>query len=154
MPGLKNPKHDKFARLVAAGNPQTQAYVMAGYTLDKKGKPGKGGSSANASALARRPDVALRIRELQDRQAQRLGYTVDKAVAELDRMLQLAAATNQPGAGVGAIMGKCRLLGLVTDKAEISATLRRPLREPGAAREMSFEEWQEKFAPKPAEPLQ
>lgn len=55
MARLGNAKHEQFAQLVASGTPQGQAYVQAGYKA----------SAPHASHLAKRPDVAKRIAELQ-----------------------------------------------------------------------------------------
>ncbi|RJT38686.1 hypothetical protein D3227_15575 [Mesorhizobium waimense] len=57
-----------------------------------------------------------------------------------------------PAAGVAAIMGKARLLGLVVDKTEVATVIRKPARSPTTDTRMSLEEWQAKFAPKRVDP--
>ena len=64
-------------------------------------------------------------------------------------MFKLSLATKQPSAGVGAVMGKAKLLGLVIDKPETAETVRRPMRHPGDDKNMSMDEWRKKFAPPP-----
>jgi phage terminase small subunit len=74
--------------------------------------------------------------------------TVDSLVAELDEMLHLAIECENPSAGVSAVMGKAKLLGLIVDKAEVGTTIRKPSREATEERQMTLEEWQRRFAPK------
>lgn len=121
--------------------PQHEAYTKAGFLL----KPN--GHRTDASKKARTPAIADRVKELLERQAKRLDVTIDTLVGELDIMFKLALATKQPAAGVGAVMGKAKILGLVVDKAETETTVRRPLRQNGSDKKMSMEEWQKKFAP-------
>ncbi|WP_287139002.1 hypothetical protein [Mesorhizobium sp.] len=147
MPVLDNPKYERFAILVAKGTKQPEAFRKSGFTAATADNLSK-----NASRLARRPEVKLRIRELQGKQAERIGVSVDMLVGELDQMIRLAKKVKHPAAGVGAIMGKAKLLGLVVDKAEVEGVLRRPMREPGEVKQMSLEEWQKKFAPKLLDP--
>lgn len=132
---------ERFAQGVAQGMSQREAYERAGYR-----SKGQKNIQCNASALANRKNVKARIVELQQKQAQRIGITVDKLVEELDMMLALSIAANQPGAGVAAIMSKAKLCGLVTDKVE--AEVRRPMRTPGDGSVMTMDEWTRKFAPK------
>jgi len=74
--------------------------------------------------------------------------TVDDLVAELDEMLQLATAAGNPAAGVSAIVGKAKLLGLLVDRTEIAGTLRKPSRTPTTDNLIGMDEWVERFAPK------
>lgn len=97
--------------------------------------------------MVRLPKVAARVAELQGQAARRSEITVDDLVDDLNDMLELALATKNPSAGVSAIMGKAKLLGLIVDKAEITATQRKPMREPYDGGQMSLEEWQRRFAP-------
>jgi hypothetical protein len=68
-------------------------------------------------------------------------------VKQLDEMYMLAKKVKHPAAGVGAVLAKGKLLGLVVDRAEIDATIRKPSRVPTEDKTMSMEEWQQKFAP-------
>jgi phage terminase small subunit len=137
MPPLDNPQYERFALLLARGTPEGQAYVRVGFKTDR----------GNAYKLSKKPEVALRIRELQEGQRARLGITVEHGIAELNAAYRLARKTRQPASMVAATMSKMKLLGLVVDKAEVEGTIRRPMREPGDAKPMTMEEWQEKFAP-------
>ena len=80
----------------------------------------------------------------------RLDVTVDSLVAELDEMLRLAVECGNPSAGVSAVMGKAKVVGLVVDKAEVEqrSASRRVRRQRNA--NDPLEEWQRRFAPKDA----
>lgn len=147
MVALTKPNWERFAILVAKGVPPTEAYVKAGFILDKKAS----GKIANPYRLMATPQVKARIQELQKKQAARIGISVEHLCMQLDDMLRLAKRVKHPAAGVGAIMGKAKLLGLVIDKAEVDGTVRRPMREPGEVKQMTLSEWQSKFSPKPVE---
>jgi hypothetical protein len=56
MSVLDNPRHEQFARLVAAGETPAKAYALAGYK--------KAGASANAARLLRNDSVSSRVAEL------------------------------------------------------------------------------------------
>lgn len=141
MPVLNNARYERFAQNLATGMPQHEAYTKAGFVL----KPAC--HRTDASKLAHKPEIADRVKELLERQAKRLDVTIDTLVAELDLMFKLSLATKQPSAGVGATMGKAKLLGLIVDRTETETTVRRPLRNPGSDKKMSMEAWQKKFAP-------
>lgn len=142
MPQLDNPQHERFCQSVASGKSHKDAYIRAGYKLPKDDR-----GAGNATRMAKRPHIAARIKEIQAHQAARIGVTVDKLVAQLDRMYNLAAKVKHPAAGVGAVMGKAKLLGLIIEKAEVETVVRKPMREPTDKKSMSVEEWQKKFAP-------
>lgn len=147
MQPLENPRHEKFAQLVSAGNLWGDAYIGAGF------KPkNKKNATTEGLRLGKVELVAQRITDLQERNLKRLNVTVDKLVADLDTMFELAKTMKHPAAGVGAVMSKAKLLGLVVDKKEVTTTTRKPLREPAEATRMSMDEWLKKFAPKGALP--
>ncbi|MEO8685610.1 MAG: terminase small subunit [Devosia sp.] len=139
-----NTRQERFCHGLAEGLAQSRAYIEAGYTA--RGNA----AEVEASKMVRLPKVAARIAELQAKAARRSEITVDDLVADLNDMLKLAIDIKNPAAGVSAIMGKAKLLGLIVDKAEVASTLRRPMREPTEVKQMSLEEWQAKFAPKRA----
>ncbi len=76
--------------------------------------------------------------------------TVDDLIAELEAARLKAMRTKQLSAAVGAILGKAKLLGFLTERVELDMTIRKPMREPfqGTSAPMTLEEWQKKFAPK------
>jgi phage terminase small subunit len=137
-----NYRQEAFCRHLAEGLPQSRAYIEAGYA--SRGNA----AEASASQLLRNPKVAARLTSLQAKAAIRSEITVDSLVAELDDLLRLAIECENPSAGVSAIMGKAKLLGLVVDKSEVGTTMRKPAREATEERQMTLEEWQRRFAPK------
>ncbi|RWO36586.1 MAG: Terminase small subunit [Mesorhizobium sp.] len=145
MPNAKlNIRQERFCLGLAEGLPQSRAYIDAGYRA--RGNA----AEVEASKMVRLPKVAARIAELQAEAARRSEITVNDLVADLSIMFKLALATKNPAAGVSAVLGKAKLLGLIVDKAEVTSTLRRPMREPGEFKGMTLDEWQAKFAPKRA----
>jgi hypothetical protein len=124
MPTLRNPCHERFVQGHAKGLTGKGAYIEAGYR--SRGHV----AEAEASKLLRNSKIRARLAELQARQVKRLDITVENLVDELEQMGRAALANKQITAGVSAIMGKAKLLGLVVDRAEVEGTLRRPLREP------------------------
>jgi phage terminase small subunit len=150
MPVLPNARYERFAQGVAKGKSQHDAYIYAGYAANQKPKDVR----SNAGTLARRPEIAARIAELQSKQAQRIDVSVDSLVAELNDMLKLAKRVKHPAAGVGAILAKGKLLGLIVDKAEVESTTRKPMRRPTSETRMTMDEWKDKFAPDAPDTLQ
>ncbi|MER9403680.1 terminase small subunit [Mesorhizobium caraganae] len=137
-----NIRQERFCQGLLEGLPQSRAYVEAGYAA--RGNA----AQVEASKMVRLPKVAARVAELQAAAARRSEITVDDLVAELEDMRKLAIACKHPAAGVAAVMGKAKLLGLIVDKAEIEATVRKPAREPTDDKRMSLEEWERRFRPK------
>jgi phage terminase small subunit len=147
---LGNARYERFAQGLARGKTQHDAYIWAGFSPDRKPVQVR----SEASKLSRRPEIAARVVYLQGRQAERIGVTVDALVQELDDMLKLAKRVKHPAAGVGAILAKGKLLGLIVDRAEVEGSIRKPSRTSETPKQMTLAEWQEKFAPKPGETLQ
>jgi phage terminase small subunit len=124
MPVLRNPRHEAFARAIFRGifepdlyPTQGAAYAAAGYTSRNIGKPG-GSAEAAASQLLKKVKILDRVRELQAQAADQVKETIDKCVAELNEDRRDAKAQGQHSAAISAVMGKAKLLGLVTDKHE------------------------------------
>lgn len=112
MAALTNAKHELFAQALAKGKSQAEAYAAAGYAP----------SEPNASRLTSNDKVKTRLAELQERAAIRVELTVADILAELEEARQsaLTAATPQSGAAVAASLGKAKLLGIGSDKLELS----------------------------------
>ena len=144
MADTLNAKQEKFCLAVAKGEPIWRAYQSAGYTSQSKKD-----QEANGFRLYRIPQVTARIRELQAKNAAKLGVGVEQIVKELDGMARLARKVKHPAAGVGAIVAKARLLGLMVDRQEVQQTvIRKPMRNADAPPRMSIEDWKRQFAPK------
>ena len=54
MPTLKNPRHERFAQLLASGKTAADAYEEAGYRRD----------DGNSSRLSKREEITSRVQEL------------------------------------------------------------------------------------------
>ncbi len=76
MPALINAKHEIFAQHLARGQFQREALVTAGYA----------DNASNASTLAKRPEIAARVQELQMAIASRVKVTADRVLTELARI--------------------------------------------------------------------
>src|SRR5262249_48255707 len=125
MPVLRNPRHEAFARAIFAGlfepgkpyKTHAAAYTEAGYTTKYKA------AEANASRLLRNAKILDRVAELQQAAAEYVRESVDKCVAELNE-IKLASMSDSEkpaySAAVSAVMGKAKLLGFVTDKADVT----------------------------------
>lgn len=74
MAALKNPRHEKFARVYAYGQPITEAYNLAfGRTEGNSQK-----AAANkACELMKRPEIAARVIEIRESLASKAQYTQD-----------------------------------------------------------------------------
>jgi phage terminase small subunit len=72
MPILSNPRHEKFAQVLAEGKPATEAYQIAGYA------PNYG----NCIRLKGNERVGSRVAELQAAGAERAEVTLEGLIAE------------------------------------------------------------------------
>ena len=113
MPALKNPRHEAFAQAIfssivdakGGAHSQAEAYRRAGYHVTN-------GNSARACAsrlLTFANGIGERIKELQ---------SADKCVEELNQLRRDAHSDKAYGPAVSAVMGKAKLLGLVTERHE------------------------------------
>ncbi len=73
----------------------------------------------SASKVKNNDKVALRIEELNQSSRKRHGVTIDSLTDELETARKAAQEAGQASAMVAAIMGKAKLHGLLTDKAQI-----------------------------------
>lgn len=79
--------------------------------------------NVKACELFKNGKVAVRMLELQEEHRQRHNVTVDSLTEELDSAKDLAKDEKQPAAMTGAIMGKAKLHGLITDNKKISGAV-------------------------------
>src|SRR5262245_17145835 len=135
MPVLLNTRRERFAQEVAKGLPASRAYAEAGYTA--RGNA----AEVNAARLLRKAQVATRVRELQAKHAKQVEKTVADIIADLDRLRDEAFATGQLSAGVQAVMGAAKILGLIVDRSEAHIIQHKPALF-STALELSVEEWQ------------
>lgn len=76
MPILSNPKHERFAQALAAGESASAAYVTAGYAANE----------GNAGRLNRNEQVQARVSELLNKAAEKVGITQERVLNELAKI--------------------------------------------------------------------
>lgn len=118
------PKQEKFAqKYIELGN-ATEAYYAA---YDAKGsKP----ITANRAAktLLDNPKIAARLRALRELHQKRHEVTIDSITRELIDDREFARENRQASAAIAATLGKAKLHGLITDKAELAGKDGLPLK--------------------------
>ncbi|WP_292534066.1 terminase small subunit [Methylocystis sp.] len=80
MPVLENPRHEIFAREIAKGASQREAYRAAGYEGDERSM------DANAARLIADDRVAIRVQEIQATAAKRAEITIERTLLELAKI--------------------------------------------------------------------
>jgi hypothetical protein len=122
MPALKNPRHEAFAQAILFGLLNStrdtysngRAYQRAGYLTSNQNA-----SDAAASRLLRKVKPILdRVRELQATLATETKETREKIIAELNQLNERAQAKDAYGAAVSAVLGKAKVLNLMSDQPQ------------------------------------
>src|SRR5260221_10853074 len=70
---LANPRHERFAQVLAQGKPATEAYVLAGYKAN----------DGNASRMKGNERISARVKEIVGRAAERAGVSLERTLREL-----------------------------------------------------------------------
>ncbi len=70
--------------------------------------------------MLRDPKIAARVQELYLDNVLKHQTTVEDLIAELQQCKAIGMATGQVAAATGAVMGKAKLLGFLTDKMELT----------------------------------
>lgn len=111
-------KQEKFCQEVALGKTQADAY-RAAYDA-KNMKPET--VQKRASELMADGEVAGRVNELKEMALERHQLTVDDIIRELEEARTMAMTGEKPQASamVAATLGKAKVLGLITDKQEVT----------------------------------
>ena len=76
MPVLKNVRHERFAQELAKGTFATKAHEIAGYKSN----------DGNASALAAKPEIQARIKEIMEKSATRAEISIARVLTELGKL--------------------------------------------------------------------
>src|SRR5215475_4240644 len=126
MPALANPRWERFAQCLVEGllnghrKPFShgRAYIAAGYLAKDAGKPGGSAEAAASRLLKKVKPILDRVRELQAELAAQTKETREKCVQELNELKRDAHAGKAYGAAVSAVMGKAKLLNLITERVE------------------------------------
>jgi hypothetical protein len=109
---LPNPRHEKFAELLAQGKTAREAYVLCGYHDNRH----------NAARLKSSETVRRRVLELSEAAAAAHEITIAGVLKELDDAITLAKERGMPNALINAAQLRSRLGGLLIDKAEIQVS--------------------------------
>lgn len=110
------PKQEAFAQRYVECGIASEAYRQSYNAENMEPKA----VHVEASRLFSSPKVSLRVMELQEAARERHAVTLDTITKELDEAKDLAKTEKQPAAMTGAIMGKAKIHGLVTDKQQHS----------------------------------
>jgi hypothetical protein len=112
------PKQEAFALAYVETGNASEAYRRAYNAGNMKPEV----IANKASALLKRGDVRVRVEMAQAKAVERHETTVDDILRELEEARALAAGGEkpQPAAMVAASMGKAKLLGMLTDKTELT----------------------------------
>ena len=110
------PKQEKFAQLVASGVNQSDAYRRV-YNADKMS-----GSTVNRQAheVAQNSNVTARIAELRKPIIEAHQYTLESYVKRMNEVAEMAFEQGQTAAGVKALENVGKVLGLYTNRTELS----------------------------------
>lgn len=113
---LDNPKHERFAQLLAKGLTATEAYEQAGYA------PNDG----NAARLKGNDRIAARVAEIQERAAVRTEVTVASITAKLLAIAEKAEVAEEASllaVARASYMDAAKLNGLVIDRSKADVKL-------------------------------
>ena len=120
MPVLDNPRHERFAQVLAYGLAQSprwtqaKAYVEAGYNPSDRNV-----ADAAASRLLRKVRPILgRVHEIQQAALRKKKVTVESIVDELEEARALAKDKEHTNTMVAATSAKAKILGLSVDRVE------------------------------------
>jgi phage terminase small subunit len=119
------PKQEAFAQAYVETSNASEAYRRS-YNAENM-KPES--IHVNACKLLGDAKVALRVEELREELRQKHRVTVDDILRELEEARTMAMTGERPqtAAMVAATMGKAKVLGLITDKAEVTGANGQPV---------------------------
>jgi len=109
---LQNIRHERFAQAIGQGKSQADAYVEAGY----KAIPVT--AKVNGCKLLTNANIKARVKEIQERAAERTEITISSLSQELLKVAKKAERIDEPsGLSVWrlTIMDLAKLNGLITD---------------------------------------
>src|SRR5262245_49638128 len=132
-----NRREEAFAQAIAAGFTAAEANRKAGYSPNASAKSTT--SKVEGMRRLKRPKVAARIKQLQERNATKFEVTAREQYMKLERIRLAAELDRDHKAGVQAVVAQNRMFGL--DVQQVVATLRVPSADPDSPDEMSEAEW-------------
>jgi phage terminase small subunit len=109
MGELTNPRYERFAQELAAGNTANAAYEAAGYQKHR----------GNAARLSANESIKNRVREIQAVGAEYAAVTVQSLIDEAEQArIKAMESPNGAAAAVSAITAKAKLAGLWQEKVD------------------------------------
>ncbi len=139
------PRQERFAQDVAAGKIAASAYAEI-YGVTKRQ------ASANSARLIIKSHIKKRIAEIQATHAVANAVTVNTITEMLRTAYAIAIETKQASAASAAAYNLAKVHGLVIEKSQVDATMRRPASTPDAPEYMTEEEWVAQFGQGSANP--
>jgi phage terminase small subunit len=113
MGELANPRYERFAQELAAGNTADGAYEAAGYRKHR----------GNAARLSANERIKDRVRQIQAMGAERAAITVQSLIDEAEQArIKAMESSNGAAAAVSAITAKAKLAGLWHEKVDQHTT--------------------------------
>lgn len=113
-PPLRNPRHERFAQLCAAGISPTEAYVSTGFS--------ESGAAQSAHNLLKRTDVQNRIAYLQrsaaDSVVNKAIFTKERVLHRLDILSRESQAAKNYSAAINAEISIGKELGMFRDTVD------------------------------------
>jgi phage terminase small subunit len=109
-----NDKQRAFVREYLIDRNATQAAIRAGYSEKTAYSIGQ--------RLLKKVEVAEAIKAGESEHAERCAVTIESLTKELDEDRLLARDNSQPSAAISAVLGKAKLHGFMTDKADVNVT--------------------------------
>lgn len=113
----------KYIELGNASQAYRQSYNCENYTETSV--------TSNASKMLKNTDILLTIEKMKAEISKRHEITVDDLIKELEEARQVGKDKEQSAGMVAASMGKAKLLGLITDKAQLSGDKDNPVQHAG-----------------------
>ena len=127
-----NTRQELFCRLIAEGRSQYESYTEAGYKATTRGV-----ADAEACKLLKAPKIVARVKEIQAENALAARISVASVTKMYLAIYDKAMANDDLGPATAAVTGVAKLHGLVIDRAQIEAVIRKPSFDPNAEETMS-----------------
>jgi len=148
-----NARQEQFLWLIVDGMSQERAYASI-YGEAKSREV----CSTNASRMLAKANVKARRQEIVAARMATQPITVKFLTTELLAISLEARALGQQSAAVAGLQTVAKLHGLMIDKMQVDALVRKPTESPDAPSEMSEEDWLTKYGvvnllPSPMQPM-
>lgn len=130
-PEQLTPKQESFARCVASGMSQADAYRSA---FDVRAGTKDSSIHVSASKLMDDPKVTQRVEQLKQPIAQKAQITLESHLQELKELRDDAKAAGNLKAAISAEVARGRAAGLYTEKLQLSGTISTQTEEQRLAR--------------------